>query len=94
MNNSKVVLCGSGKTYPAALVSKIREATTVRTIDECDLKGDTVEPKKDVGRGNSCLHQWWDDPWKDPVDIRIKRINKINKDKLRRTFKWSCSWKR
>ena len=40
----------------------------------------------------SYLHQWWDEPpWSTEemsTDILLKRLNTINNDKKRKTFKW------
>lgn len=88
MSDSKVVLCGAGKPVSRSVISKISETLRFNDISERDFDGDVVRPKRKIGRGEKCLHQWWDVP---VTPVYSTKVRILNKDKFRRNMRWRYS---
>lgn len=88
MSDSKVVICGVGKTVSRSVISKISETLRFNNISERDFGGDVVRPRRKIGRGEKCLQQWWDIPVTPAYSTKVRILNK---DKFRRNMRWRYS---
>ena len=88
MSDSKVVIYGVGKPASRSVISKISETLRFNNISERDFGGDVVRPRRKIGRGEKCLHQWWDVPVTPSYSTKVRILNK---DKFRRNMRWRYS---